>query len=1074
MTYALLPTSRVLAGDVRSKVDLLRRDAARDALFEVARLALENALPQCIPFVDIDVTPAAHWLPPNYLSDFVRDEFGFPVNVTYAAITACWSIVPVNHRDAERSFKNSKVYGFEWSGWASEDSLRDYTLSGIELLEMAANLKQPKIKRRATSDGELVQDNAMTTEVVAKQQDLIAAFQDWVARDPERVLAVEDLYNRKFNGFRPVEYSGDYLTFPGMSQVWRDRVRPYQSGAIAHGLLTSLLVGHEVGLGKTIVAIATIMERKRLRLSLRPMLVVKKSTLNQIAATWREIYPDANLLVANPDDVEKGKRQMFAAQIAVGDYDCVIVTHEMFGAYRLSDEFRREYVEREAQAYSAAIEDVKPSSQSGRKRSKTTVMKNLERARRRLEVKLDTWLDDGDEGFSFEELNVDYIALDEGDEFLALPMDTKTNGILGLNLTESDRALDLAMKVDYLRQRVGKNCLMVLTGTLISNGLHQIYVWQRLIQPEVLQTMGIHCLDGWLAMFARTKTRPEMRATGKFEVVTRLVEFVNLPELMGAFLLNANIKRYSQVQDTSNIVRPTPIVESVVCPMSANQYAWMDDIVERAELIRCRTPRKFPRDGEKAIEDNLLWVSTDARKGCLDMRTIRSDGEFNPDSKAENVVRQVMRFYLEYADHKATQLVFCDLSAPSNPRWSIYRAVRDRLIEEGVLPEEVAFIQDYETPEAKSALFDAVNAGVVRVLFGATTSMGVGVNVQQRLIALHNIDCPWRPRDLEQRVGRIMRSGNMFGQIHVLNYVTQGSLSNTGFDSYMWQLVEGKSQSIEQFMQMDRSLRRLSESDEDTPVFSPALIKALATGDDRILRQVELTAAVDRLTAMRRSYNRDVRMLTDGGSYSIQSVARQIDQAGATPEELASAASASALLAKIRGGEMPDAILDSTADFPSMLLFAKALTKVEPGRELAKRDSLTIKKGAIGDFAIAVRFAFSPIQRHGEETEWVLCRDFYLVDRFDVYHDLKAMKQPETQLGQITGALEKIARSPLSAERHLARLKQRYAEMEQEAETKRHQLQQVVGELAETQAKLMAIEEELGLSVPDSEEIVTG
>jgi N12 class adenine-specific DNA methylase len=1075
MNYTLVPTTRALSGDVLAKSLLLRRDAAVDPLYEEARRQLEAVLPQTIPFADIDLDPSAHWLPPHYLSDFVLAEFGLTAHVIYSPINACWSVTPAKPYDAGKSYKNTTVHGFSYESWNSEGSLKKYQVTGLELLEMAANLKQPKIKRRKGPLSDATLDNAATTEVVVKQQRLVQAFAEWIARDPERVRQVEEIYNRKFNGFRPMEYNGAHLSFPGMSDLWRSRIRNYQANAIAHGLMTSLLVGHEVGLGKTLVAIATIMERRRLQLSRRPCLVLKKSTLGQIAQTFRETYPDARLLVAEPDDVETGKREMFAAQIAVGDYDCVLITHEMFGRWRMSEKLRRDYVQREIDRHTEAIDAVKPAPNAPKAKSKTTTMKNLERHRRSLQVKLDTWLNDGDEGFTFEELGLDYICLDEGDEFLALPMQTKTQGVLGLNLSESDRALDLAMKVDYLRHTVGKNCLMVLTGTLISNGLHQIYVWQRLIQPDVLESMGIACLDAWLAMFARTKTRAEMRATGRFEIVTRLTEFVNLPELMGAFLLNANIKRYSQVHEYSNIDRPTPVSESVVCAMSPAQYEWMDDIVERAELVRRRNPRKYSRpDPDNPIqviktEDNLLWISTDARKACLDMRTIDRNSPFNPESKVEKSAQRIYGFYLEYDSTKGTQLVFCDLSSPSNKYWSYYRAARDRLVDLGIPREEIAFIQDYKNPEDRIALYEAVNEGRIRVLFGATTSMGVGVNVQQRLIALHNIDCPWRPRDLEQRCGRGMRSGNMHGTIHVLNYVTQGSLSNTGFDAYMWQLVEAKGLSIEQFMRMDRTMRRLAESDEDAPVFSPALIKALATGDDRILRQVELTAAVEQLVAMQRSYTRDLRLLTDGGYYSKQEVIRQIDRIELPAQDLEVAVMARALLTQIRSDEPPEMVLGKETEFPNILKFCKAMIAVEPPDNVP--GAITLKKGSIGPFSLAVQFQNVPAIIEGKATHR-LERDWFLIDRFNQYHHVRAMKQPDTQLGQVTGSLEALARAPQIAENRMAGLRQRLTEMEAEEASKRAHLEEVSDRLAITRADLASIEAELGFG-DDQPESVT-
>lgn len=1057
MTYTLVPADAVLSGNLACKNAVMLREAVRDDLFERTQQRMEALLPKPIAFPDIDFGPHSFWVPRRYLSEFIYDEFGLSVKIEYAAVVATWSITPNNADKARESFKNTDTYGLRWDTCTSDDKYREEYLTALDLIEAAANLRTIRVRRRAWSGAPYAQDGPLTTDAIQKQQALLQAYSDWVASSPVRVREIEQAYNRQFNSFVPRTYSGDHLTFPGMSPFWRDTIRKYQRDAVAHGLVGNLLVGHEVGLGKTLIAIATIMERRRLKLSLKPFFIVKKATLGQIGRTFKSIYPGAKLLIASPDDVAIGKRQLFAARAMAGDYDCVIMTHEMYTQYSLKLEAVRGYIGNEIDRIEQAMDELCPE---GDQPLRTTAMKNLERSKNRLEAKLEALVDSQDAGITFEDIGCDYVVADEADAYLSAPVTTKMEGVLGLSTNCSDRATDFFMKADYLAKHQPNGSLMVLTGTLISNGLHQIYIWMKMIQPPVLKAMGVHCLDAWMSLFARTSTRYEVRPTGLHEVVTRLTEFVNLPELMGAFLLNADIKRYEQVVDQGGISRPLPKVKNIYCPMSDEQQEYMLQIVERAVAVRRRKPFKLRKEDGSMGDDNLLWISTHARHACLDMRSLGDGDAPNPiGGKVERSARQILRFYRRFNADKATQLVLCDLSSPSNKNWSIYRALKQTLIDGGIPAHEIAFVQDCKGDDERNALYQKVNDGVVRVLMGATESLGVGVNVQSRLIALHNLDCPWRPRDLVQRVGRMVRCGNRYRKAFVMNYITQGYRSNCGFDAFMWQIIEGKQGPIQQFMRMDRTLRRLVDDGGDNPVFSPAQIKALATGDVRIVKQVELTAEVERLGGMLSTTRRALRILGDTGYESIHQVEEDIAKAEARVQKVDGiGVDAGRAYASMLNGEVPSLRLFERSDYPDLKTLFKTVEQYLRNPIANPEVKIYHKKiGIVLNFSLVIAFEYIKV---GEEIR-IHQRKAYLVDVENTYHEFPCLLDPNEFRSRMQTEFLKISEIPRRRREGIASLQQRLTEMRADQAAKQSLLEQLQLEYAQASGDLAALDAEL-------------
>ena len=872
MTYTLIPTDQYLSGDVRRKLYEAETAASINPIFlhNVARL--ETVQPTDIPIVDIDTAFSSIWIPLRFFEAFIQEVLEVECKVRYSEFNSAWNVESITDTD---KIPNTSTYGVEWTGYTLAGNQKVYRLLATEMIELAMNFKSPSISRRETDSSPSRRDPNLTAGAIDKISQLQDRFTDWLRSDIDRRQELERLYNHKFNNLKLPTFDGGHLTFPGMSQKWRDRMRRYQANAIHRGMMGNLGAFLEVGLGKTLIGQAICMERKRLDPTTKSVVIVKKSTLRQFGNAFREAYPRANLLIATSADCHKGNRKLFMARVAAGNWDAVVMTHQAFEKLPLKSATLRKFIEPLLQRVRSALAEygIECDEDSNNPRRNTSyIVRNLERMRNRLKHQLEQAVKGKDRGMFFEDLGLNLIVADEADVYLNAPLLTKLQGIAGLSLQASGIATDFEWKLEWLRKTHGGGRVILKTGTFLRNTMANLYVMQKFLQPEMLEARGIHCFDAWASLFGRLRTGAEVTTDGGIARKTRFAEFVNLPELLQMFFSVAEIKRFEDVE-SDGLTRPTAKYVNVLAPMSEQQRQIMNDLVVRSIAIRNFNPRKIydtdPKTGNvRGRDDNLLWVTTDGRKASLDARLVIPGAEDFYKSKINICARRVLKIWRKTQAARSVQMVFLDMSTPASPT-SIYRDLRIKWIQAGIPIEEIAFIQDYQTDDQKAELFDQLNRGIKRIVIGSTPMMGVGVNVQAKLIALHHIDCTWRPCDLEQREGRILRSGNENNRVLIYRYVTQGVSGNCGFDSFMWQLVEAKLRFIRQIMAGDMTIRRMTEDASEDPTFSAAEVKALATGDIRIMRHVEVEAKIETLLRLEKSIMMDIDTMRHGRNSSI-------------------------------------------------------------------------------------------------------------------------------------------------------------------------------------------------------------
>ena len=815
-----------LSGNVRNKLTVADLAAKNDPELAVNVEALEKVIPKDLSAAEISVRLGATWIPQEDIQRFVMELLtpssyaAGRLKVRYTPINGDWFIE--NKSSDMGNVKADSTYGTKRA-------------SAYRIIEDTLNLRDTRIFDYVYDEHgnkKAVFNAKETTAAQAKQEAIKQAFQDWIWKDPERRNRLVRYYNDTFNSVRPREYDGSHITFGGISP--EITLRPHQVNAIAHILYGgNTLLAHKVGAGKTFEMVAAAQENKRLGLCQKSMFVVPNHLVGQWASEYLRLYPSANILVTTKRDFETGNRKKFCGRIATGDYDAVIIGHSQFEKIPMSIGRQREQLEKQLDDIEHGIDDVQAS------KGEQFTVKQLMKTRKAIKTKLEKLNDTKrkDTVIDFEQLGVDRLFIDESHFYKNLYLYTKMRNVGGIAQTEAQKSSDLFMKCRYLDEITGNRGTVFATGTPVSNSMVELYSVQRYLQYDTLAQNGLQHFDSWASTFGETVTALELAPEGtNYRAKTRFAKFYNLPELMQMFREVADI----QTADMLKLPVPTVNYHNIKTKPSEIQTEMVASLAKRAEKVRARLV-------EPNI-DNMLKITNDGRKLALDQRMIDPMLPDDPDSKVNACVDNVYRIWEEHADTKATQLVFCDLSTPKNDgTFNVYDDMREKLIARGIPAEQIRFIHEATTDAQKKELFGKVRSGEVRVLFGSTPKMGAGTNVQDRLIAIHNLDCPWRPSDLEQRQGRIERQGNMFPEVEVYRYVTEQT-----FDAYLYQLVESKQKFISQIMTSKSPVR--SAEDVDEVALSFAEVKMLATGDARFKEKMDLDIQVSKLRVLKQSY----------------------------------------------------------------------------------------------------------------------------------------------------------------------------------------------------------------------------
>ena len=852
-----------LSGNVRRKLRQAQRAAEQDPAFAVNVEALTAAQPKDLDASEIEVRLGATWIDKEYIQQFMYETFDTPfylqrsIEVHYSAFTAEWQISGKN-AVGQRDVAAYTTYG---TGRAN----------AYKILEDSLNLRDVRIYDTVEdADGKerRVLNAKETTLAAQKQQAIREAFKDWIWRDPERRQALVRQYNEEMNATHPREYDGSHIVFGGMNPAIT--LREHQKNAIAHVLYGgNTLLAHEVGAGKTFEMVGAAMEAKRLGLCQKSLFVVPNHLTEQWASEFLRLYPSANILVTTKKDFEKHNRKKFCARIATGDYDAIIMGHSQFEKIPISVERQERLLHEQIWEITEGIAEVEASG------GERFTVKQLERTKKSLEARLEKLQAEGrkDDVVTFEQLGVDRLFVDEAHNYKNLFLYTKMRNVAGLSTTDAQKSSDMFAKCRYMDEITGSRGVIFATGTPVSNSMTELYTMQRYLQYDRLQELGMAHFDCWASRFGETVTALELAPEGTgYRARTRFSKFFNLPELMNLFKEVADIKTADQLH------LPTPQVEyhNIVAQPTEQQQEMVKALSERASLVHSGTV--------DPSQDNMLKITSDGRNLGLDQRIINQLLPDEPGTKVNQCVNNIMQIWRDGEADKLTQLVFCDISTPQarpakkvakaldnptlhaledavpldepEPAFTVYEDIRQKLIAKGVPAEQIAFIHEANTEVRKKELFSKVRTGQVRVLLGSTTKMGAGTNVQDRLVALHDLDCPWRPGDLAQRKGRIERQGNQNETVHVYRYVTEGT-----FDAYLWQTVENKQKFISQIMTSKSPVRSCDDVDETALSF--AEIKALCAGDPRIKERMDLDVDVARLKLMKADHQSKQYRLED-------------------------------------------------------------------------------------------------------------------------------------------------------------------------------------------------------------------
>ena len=859
-----------LSGNVREKLHIAQ---SAQNLFEGDYAgnveALKAAQPKDLDASEIEVRLGATWIDPSYIREFMWETFETPfyqqrmIDVTYSAFTAEWNI---RNKNAV-SYSNIAAY----MTYGTERA------NAYKILEDTLNLRDVRIydtKHDADGRERRVLNSKETTLAQQKQQAIRDAFRDWIWRDPDRRHTLVARYNELFNSTRPREYDGSHITFAGMNP--EIRLREHQLNAVAHVLYGgNTLLAHEVGAGKTFEMVAAAMESKRLGLCHKSLFVVPNHLIEQWSGEFLRLYPSANILVATKKDFEPKNRKKFCARIATGEYDAVIIGHSQFEKIPVSMERQQRLLGEQIFEVEEGLRELKSQ------RAERFTIKSLERTKRGLEAKLKKLQDSSrkDDVVTFEQLGVDRLYVDEAHNYKNLFLYTKMRNVAGLSATDAQKSSDMLLKCRYIDEITDSRGVVFATGTPVSNSMTELYTMMRYLQHDAIRGKGLAHFDCWASTFGETQTAIELAPEGTgYRARTRFAKFFNLPELMTLFKEAADIKTSDQL----NLPTPTPIYHNEVAQPTEIQKQMVQELSERAARVHAQLVDPGT--------DNMLKITSDGRKLGLDQRVINPDLPDDPNSKVNRCVDNIHRIWQDGQADRLTQLVFCDLSTPKTgatgakaaktaggnldnselnalerlidkdnpdePGFTVYDDIREKLVARGIPREQIAFIHEANTETRKKELFAKVRSGQVRVLMGSTFKMGAGMNVQDRLVALHDLDCPWRPGDLEQRSGRIIRQGNRNKEVHIYRYVTEST-----FDAYLWQTVENKQKFISQIMTSKSPVRSCEDVDETA--LSYAEIKALCAGDKRIKEKMDLDVDVARLKLMKASHQSQQFRLED-------------------------------------------------------------------------------------------------------------------------------------------------------------------------------------------------------------------
>lgn len=833
------PADEYLSGNVRAKLDIARLAAQSDPDFAVNVQMLERVQPEPLTAADINVKLGTTWIPPEDIDHFIRDVLHPPfyalnkIKTSYSDAAKLWYVSNKSVDKDPHSLAYTK-YGTS-------------RVNAYELLELSLNLRDVQVSDVKIIDGKekRIPNTKETIKARNAQDALRQAFKDWVFDDPARRERLVGYYNEHFNTTRPREFDGSHLTLPGINPSIQ--LYSHQKDAVARILYGgNALLAHCVGAGKTWTMAAAAMELRRLGLSHKPMFVVPNSLTEQWGTEFQQLYPGANILVATEADFTKENRKAFCARIATGDYDAVIIGHTQFEKIPLSPENERRHIERQLDALELSLTDAK------RNKDLNFTVKRLESSKKKLETRLEKLMDakEKDDVVTFEELGVDRLFVDEADEFKNLALFTKMRNVGGINTSAAQKSEDMLAKCEYLNEKTDYHGVCFATGTPVSNSMTELYTMMRYLQNDTLESVNMTDFDSWASNFGETVTAMELAPEGTgYRTKTRFAKFCNLPELINLWRQAADI----QTADMLDLQRPEVEYHNVKAQPTAAQQAMVQELGKRADRVRSGAVAPY--------EDNMLAITNDGRKLALDQRLADSSLPDNPGSKLNMVVENVFNTWESSKPTKGTQLIFCDLATPSaagkdSGRFCSYDDIRDKLIAKGVPADQIAYIHDADTPAKKNALSSKMKSGAIRVLIGSTAKMGAGFNVQERLVALHHVDCPWRPRDVEQRDGRILRQGNTNEKVHIYRYVTEGT-----FDSYNWQTVENKQKFISQVVTGKSPARTCDDIDD--AALSYAEVKALAAGDPEIKERMELDVDVQKLSVLRTAYHNDQYKLED-------------------------------------------------------------------------------------------------------------------------------------------------------------------------------------------------------------------
>ena len=817
-----------LSGNVREKLAVAKLAAQTNPALRVNVQALEQVQPKDLEASEIAVRLGATWIEPAIIKQFADELVDAPsvsrrlVEVHYAPYTGVWNVSGKSCTGG--NVKALVTYGTNRANFYHilEESLNLRAIRIFDMVRDAEGMEHPVLNQQETQAAQ------------AKQQQIEEAFKEWIWQDQTRRQQLVRLYNERFNSTRPREYDGSHILFHGMNP--EIVLRPHQRNAVAHILYGgNTLLGHVVGAGKTYEMVAAAMEKKRLGLCSKTLICVPNHLTEQLASEALQLYPNANILVAKRADFERVNRKRFCGRIATGNYDIIVIGHSQFERIPLSTERQASYLQRQID------EIVEQTATLRQERAEKFTIKQMERTRKQLEKRLAKLNDTErkDDVVTFEELGVDSLMVDEAHMFKNLMCVSKMRNVAGISQSESQRASDLLMKTMYLDEITGGRGVTFATGTPISNSMTELYTMMRYLQRHTLEQKGLAIFDAWASTFGETVTAIELAPEGTgYRTKTRFARFYNLPELMSLF------KESADIQTADMLKLPVPALEggkptNVQLKPSSIQKEMVAELGKRADTVRNREV--------DPSQDNMLKITNDGRKLALDQRLIDETLPDDPGSKVNACVERVFSIWERTKANRSTQLIFCDLSTPKAGVFNVYHDVRGKLIALGVPAEEIQFIHDANTETRKADLFRKMRSGAVRILMGSTAKMGAGTNVQKKLIALHHLDVPWRPSDIEQREGRMVRQGNENKEVAIYRYVTEGT-----FDAYSWQLIENKQRFIGQIMTGKSPARSCDDMDE--AALSYAEVKALAAGNPAIKEKMDLDIQVTKLRTLKAQY----------------------------------------------------------------------------------------------------------------------------------------------------------------------------------------------------------------------------